>query len=296
MRMRFAVVAAVLIVASDASAAVHWATWSGYPEATRTGTFSAGYTITMSQATFSGSSSVGAGQGFDCVPDAPGMGAPDNPPYQQILSGPPSTLLMEGDLVVEIDLNGLPRKSRVLFGIADQKFPLDLILLDEKEQPVDPDGITPLPFHNYYPPAPPTFPDTWVADQNSTLIGNRLSRDFLNDSVPSSFYNQTGLTILSGLPVETRRIRLLGTQFAEAEGLSLFVAIEATGDASGDGGTTAGDALLVLRVAVGSLELTDEILASCDMNGEGKITALDALLVLQASVGLLSATGSRASE
>lgn len=400
MNKRLAAIAAFLVLPVQAWAGVDWAVWSGYPAATRTGTLPGGATITMTPAALSGTGSVPAGLGFTCDPNAPGMADSDNPPYQQIISGPPSTLLSPGDLVVDIDLSGLPADSRLLFGIADQKFALQLKLLDSSDDELPLDGIDVTPYHNYYPAAPPTFPNTWVADQNSMLIAGTLYRDATNDAVPSDFYNQTGLTILSGLPQETRTIRLLGTQYAEAEGLSLFVGVETagtvevtdnsgaagdhaiafgtvtvgatsitrkvtvtnpggsavtlevtpdgldeadfdltngcgdtlagaascdltiafhpsaavgyagsigvvadggdpilvnvsgtgtltrTGDTNGDGSTTAVDALLALKIAVGTATATESILASCDMNGNGTISANDALAILRKSVGL----------
>jgi hypothetical protein len=54
------------------------------------------------------------------------------------------------------------------------------------------------------------------------------------------------------------------------------------GDYNGDGSVKAGDALSVLRTAVGSLECE---LCVCDVNDSGDVTAPDALLVLRESVG-----------
>lgn len=57
------------------------------------------------------------------------------------------------------------------------------------------------------------------------------------------------------------------------------------GDFNGDGELLAGDALGVLRVAVGSAVCALEI---CDYNGDGDILASDALAVLRAAVGVPS--------
>jgi len=59
------------------------------------------------------------------------------------------------------------------------------------------------------------------------------------------------------------------------------------GDVSGDGLVKAGDALSVLRAAVGGNQCdTDPCV--CDANGNGTLTAPDALLVLKAAVGALT--------
>jgi len=54
------------------------------------------------------------------------------------------------------------------------------------------------------------------------------------------------------------------------------------GDANGDGNLTAGDALFILRAAVGG---TTCPLALCDADGSARITAGDAMRVLRVSVG-----------
>lgn len=400
MNRRLAAIAIVVAVPVHAWAGVEWAQWSG-SGSTRTGTFSTGDTVTLTPRSFPGSGSVAAGGGFTCTPPAPGMSDSRNPPYQQILSGTgPGVLVNPGDVVVEIDLSDLPVGTPALFGIADQKFTYAFELRDGTDAVLPLTGIDVTPYHNQYPPAPPSFPEGLVADQNSVLLDGKLFPDFNNDAVPTDFYNQTGLTILSGLPAETREIRLLGAATAESEGLSLFVGIQVagsinvtdtsgaagdqavtfgtvtvgavsvtrkvtasnpggapvelvvtpagldesefvitdgcsgslaasascdvtiafhptvagalvgsldfevdggevvpvavsgtgtlskTGDTNGDGVTSAADALLALRIAVGTASVTDSILVSCDLNGDGKITAADALAILRKSVGL----------
>jgi hypothetical protein len=56
------------------------------------------------------------------------------------------------------------------------------------------------------------------------------------------------------------------------------------GDANGNGDVTAGDALLVLRSAVGGPECSARV-CLCDVNSAGGITAVDALLALRFAVG-----------
>lgn len=68
-----------------------------------------------------------------------------------------------------------------------------------------------------------------------------------------------------------------------------FIATETkptTGDIDGDGETTSNDALNVLKIVVGSKDLTDEQKQIADLDGDGNITSSDALVILQIVVGL----------
>lgn len=58
------------------------------------------------------------------------------------------------------------------------------------------------------------------------------------------------------------------------------------GDVDGDGVTSIIDALLVLNMAYGQIELTDAGLAHGDMDGDGVLRLADALAVMRKSVGL----------
>ena len=58
------------------------------------------------------------------------------------------------------------------------------------------------------------------------------------------------------------------------------------GDADGDGVVTAADALLVMRCALGTAELSPETAALCDTDGDGNVTLSDAVLILRAALGL----------
>ena len=58
------------------------------------------------------------------------------------------------------------------------------------------------------------------------------------------------------------------------------------GDADGDGIVTAADALLVMRCALGTAELSPETAALCDTDGDGNVTLSDAVLILRAALGL----------
>lgn len=58
------------------------------------------------------------------------------------------------------------------------------------------------------------------------------------------------------------------------------------GDCSGDGIADASDALIVLRVALGLVDETPEMLQSCDMDGNGAIDAADALIILRIALGI----------
>ena len=58
------------------------------------------------------------------------------------------------------------------------------------------------------------------------------------------------------------------------------------GDITGDGETTTEDALLVLRAALGTVELDPELEAVADVNGDGVVNTEDALLILRMALGL----------
>lgn len=59
------------------------------------------------------------------------------------------------------------------------------------------------------------------------------------------------------------------------------------GDADGSGYVNASDALMILRAALGLIELPEEALAVCDVDGSGSVTAGDALLVLRYALGII---------
>lgn len=59
------------------------------------------------------------------------------------------------------------------------------------------------------------------------------------------------------------------------------------GDVDIDGGTTVADAIIVLRAAMGLLELTDGQLSHADMDQSGDVTVTDAIIVMRIAMGLL---------
>lgn len=59
------------------------------------------------------------------------------------------------------------------------------------------------------------------------------------------------------------------------------------GDVDGDSEVDAFDAMLVLRSAMGLIDLMDEQLAAADMNGDGNATAGDAIIILRTAMGLI---------
>jgi hypothetical protein len=56
------------------------------------------------------------------------------------------------------------------------------------------------------------------------------------------------------------------------------------GDVDGDTKITAGDATLVAKYALGSVQLTDEQLSLADMDGDTKVTAGDATLIAKSAL------------
>ena len=59
------------------------------------------------------------------------------------------------------------------------------------------------------------------------------------------------------------------------------------GDVDQDGSITVADALLVLRCAMGLLELTPDQKLIADRDGDGIITATEALIIVRMSMGLI---------
>lgn len=75
-----------------------------------------------------------------------------------------------------------------------------------------------------------------------------------------------------------------GTLFALSDAEEVLLA----GDINGDGKVTTADARLLLRMAVGLDELTEQALTAGDMDNSGTITTSDARAVLRIAVGLES--------
>ena len=59
------------------------------------------------------------------------------------------------------------------------------------------------------------------------------------------------------------------------------------GDLDGDREITPSDALFILQMSVGLIQITDELKEIGDINKDGEVTPDDALKILQYSVGLL---------
>ncbi len=60
------------------------------------------------------------------------------------------------------------------------------------------------------------------------------------------------------------------------------------GDVDGDGEITALDALMIMRYALGLIDLNGDALKAADWNGDGEITANDALNVMRVAMGIYS--------
>ena len=59
------------------------------------------------------------------------------------------------------------------------------------------------------------------------------------------------------------------------------------GDANADGETTVSDAIIVLRAAMGLLELTGGQLSHADMDSSGDVSVSDAITVMRIAMGLI---------
>ncbi len=86
----------------------------------------------------------------------------------------------------------------------------------------------------------------------------------------------------TALPQEYSPLKLVGPDLAKSEMVGSVAEIRipeliVRGDANHDGILTTVDAVLALRMSVGSVE-TDLV---ADMNGDGQVTSVDALMILQ---------------
>ena len=59
------------------------------------------------------------------------------------------------------------------------------------------------------------------------------------------------------------------------------------GDLNGDGSVNASDAILIMRYALGLIELTPEQILAGDMNGDGVVNASDAIIVMRKALGII---------
>ncbi len=59
-------------------------------------------------------------------------------------------------------------------------------------------------------------------------------------------------------------------------------------DVNGDGEATANDALLIMRYAMGLIDLPEEIVALLDLNGDGAVNMSDALIYMRVVMGLMT--------
>ena len=62
-------------------------------------------------------------------------------------------------------------------------------------------------------------------------------------------------------------------------------AVTANGDVDGSGEVDAIDALLALRIALGSVVASEDMTARGDLDGDGTISAVDALTILRMAMG-----------
>ena len=58
------------------------------------------------------------------------------------------------------------------------------------------------------------------------------------------------------------------------------------GDVTGDGQIRVGDAVVVLRIALGIATPTDAQRRAADVEGDGRVDVTDAVLILRVAVGL----------
>jgi hypothetical protein len=232
--------AVMVWIGSEVRAAAQWAEWGTPSGNTVVGTFSSGHTVTLT-GDFTGiSAGHPAGTAYTSDPAVPGRPDDTNPPFMSLMTGPGTTLCVDGNLnyvcppfptVAELDLSDLPAGTSVTFGLSDTKgtFFYQLELRDAASNVLSPDDAVLTPYNI-----------TWngsslVADLNLILLAdnngpggndNILWADGDHDA--GGFYAHTGLTTISNLPADTRSIRLIfpGPGAQDVEQIQIYVAAD----------------------------------------------------------------------
>ncbi len=121
----------------------------------------------------------------------------------------------------------------------------------------------------------------WYSSHTFTLYHNRFSVSY--DLDETAYEKDVGKPITGRVSVSMG----YGNDGDEQPTFPFTVTFTAApaGDLNGDGRVNAGDALNVLRAAVGKTTLTAQQRLAADMNRDGAVNAVDALLILRKAVG-----------
>ena len=99
------------------------------------------------------------------------------------------------------------------------------------------------------------------------------------DAAFIGWYDETGAHVS-----DEEQLHVVSDSFSELT--ARFEGGEIPGDMNGDGAVDIGDALSILRAAMGLVTATPGQIAACDMDGDGMLTVADALQVMRMSMGL----------
>lgn len=164
-----------------AVAALEWAVWGPPSGNTSTGVFGNGQQVVL-YANFTGiANGEPAGLEYTSDPQLPGRPDNTNPPFQRIMSGPPSTVLAAGTTVVDLDLSGISVDASTTFGLADHKSAVYYVLqlLDASLAPLPLSEVVVTPYNITY------TNGSLIADLNTLLnitsMPGLLSVDSLHD-------------------------------------------------------------------------------------------------------------------
>jgi len=208
LRSLYAVVVALVLVASSAHAASTWATWVSNSATSATGSFADGRSVSFSGNVVGIDESAENGTADPVIPGEPSGG---NPPGVAALTGVPHPVLIDpGAFIMAMDLTNLPIDDETTFALSDMfddaRYRLEL--LDASSSPL-PLGAVAVTNYNLalYPPS------TLVADVNVTLdttTGALRVAGFVHDADPPGIpeYRHSGIVTFANLPAETRFIRL----------------------------------------------------------------------------------------
>ena len=115
---------------------------------------------------------------------------------------------------------------------------------------------------------------TWVTEEGYTCTEIRVNGNVIASNPSSPF-------VIENI-----------SQYAERDGSIIQIEIVfspniAPGDVNSDGSVNASDAILIMRYALGLIELSEKQLLAADVNGDGTVNASDAIVIMRKTLGLI---------